>query len=300
VLFSLNFSEPVSDFDLSKLSITGGTASSFKQAGANQYTVVVTPTANSTADIVLTVAAGSVRDLGGNSLASAVSASQAVNTVFDPITNPQPTPDTTAPTLSISDSEAGTAKGPVLFSLSFSEPVSDFDLSKLSITGGTASSFKQAGANQYTVVVTPNANSTADIVLTVAQGSVRDLGGNSLASAVSASQAVNTVFDPITNPQPTPDTAAPTLSISDSEASTAKGPVLFSLNFSEPVSDFDLSKLSLTGGTASSFKQAGANQYTVVVTPNANSTADIVLTVAQGSVQPVASNKLEPINTPWW
>jgi len=60
------------------------------------------------------------------------------------------------------------------------------------------------------------------------------------------------------------------------------------------------SGLSLTGGTASSFKQAGANQYTVVVTPNANSTADIVLTVAQGSVQPVASNKLEPINTPWW
>jgi len=79
------------------------------------------------------------------------------------------------------------------------------------------------------------------------------------------------------------DKAVPTLYISDSEPDTAKGPVLFSLSFSEAVRNFDLSKLSITGGTAGNFKQASANQYTVVVTPNANSTSDIVLTVAAGT-----------------
>jgi hypothetical protein len=100
--------------------------------------------------------------------------------------------DITAPTLTISGSVNGIAKGPVLFTLDFSEPVRNFNLSKLSHTEGTASSFQQVGANQYTVVVTPNANSTADIVLAVAQGSVLDLAGNALASTVSVTQNVDT------------------------------------------------------------------------------------------------------------
>ncbi|NBT86194.1 MAG: hypothetical protein EBT45_06840, partial [Alphaproteobacteria bacterium] len=136
----------------------------------------------------------------------------------------------TSPKLTISDSEPGTAKSAVLFILNFSEAVSDFDLSKISITGGTASGFKQVSASQYTVVVTPTASSTTDIVLTVAAGSVRDLAGNALASEVKATQPVNTVFGP-NNPAPAADTVAPTLVISDSEPGTAKGPVLFTLNF---------------------------------------------------------------------
>ncbi|WP_396436073.1 Ig-like domain-containing protein, partial [Limnohabitans sp.] len=128
-----------------------------------------------------------------------------------------PVIDTTAPSLVITDSEAGTANAPVLFNFSFSEAVADFELSKITITGGTAGALNQTSATQFSLVVTPNANSTTPITLSVAAGSVRDLQGNALAGTVSVSQAVNTVFD-ANNPAPVADTTAPSLVITDSEA----------------------------------------------------------------------------------
>src|SRR5574343_534187 len=139
--------------------------------------------------------------------------------------------------LIITDSVAsGDADGPVLFTFSFSEAVADFDLGTIVLSHGTASNFTKVNDTTYSVLVTPEANSTNAISISVA------------ASTVSASQTVDTTGTPAT------DSTPPTLIITDSVASgDADGPVLFTFSFSEAVADFELGTIVLSHGTASNF-----------------------------------------------
>jgi hypothetical protein len=115
-------------------------------------------------------------------------------------------PDTTAPTLAItSDVSAPTASGPVTFSFVFSEDVGvSFEGGDVVVTGGTAGTFTRVGGTQATLVVTPTANSSGTMTVSVAAGSVSDIAGNASTTGATASKD----FDVRLPSGPT--TAAPT------------------------------------------------------------------------------------------
>ncbi len=115
-------------------------------------------------------------------------------------------PDTTAPTVTIaSDVSAPTASGPVIFSFVFSEDVGvSFEAADVVVTGGTAGAFTRVGGSQATLVVTPAANSSGTLTVSVPAAKVSDLAGN--ANTASATASKN--FDVRLATAPT--TAAPT------------------------------------------------------------------------------------------
>lgn len=117
-----------------------------------------------------------------------------------------PPPDIIPPTLAISDNvPATTATGPVTFTFTFSEPVSGFDASDIVVSGGTPGEFTMGATNRSaTLVVTPGANTTGTLQVSVAAGRFTDFARNASASAASAIQAFDTRA--VTPPPPPPVT----------------------------------------------------------------------------------------------
>jgi hypothetical protein len=125
------------------------------------------------------VAAGAATDTAGNPAGGATAASQPFNT------------DTTAPTLAITDNTAGTAAGPVTFTFTWSEPVTGFELADIAVAGGTAGALTGSGTS-YTLVVTPTANQTGTMSVTVGAGVVIDAAGNANSLGGAGSQPFDT------------------------------------------------------------------------------------------------------------
>ncbi|MCO5106902.1 MAG: Ig-like domain-containing protein [Burkholderiaceae bacterium] len=274
VTFTFTFSEPVNGFTASDVAVTNGTKGTFTGAnGDSVYTLVVTPPADSSGNIDVSVAAGTANDLSGNPSVVPVSASQAFDTAV-------------APTLAITDNSPGTATGPVTFTFTFSEPVNGFTASDVAVTNGTKGTFTGAnGDSVYTLVVTPPADSSGNIDVSVAAGTANDLSGNASVGPVSTSQAF--------------DTAEPTLTITDNASGIATGPVTFTFTFSEPVNGFTAGDVTVTNGTKGTFTGAnGDSAYTLVVTPPADSSGNIDVSVAAGTANDLPGNpSVGPVST---
>jgi Ca2+-binding RTX toxin-like protein len=232
----------------------------------------------------------------------------------------------------ITDDEGGTANiagGTVTYTFTFSEAVSGFTVGEVNVVGGTAniaggavtytfmlskvvSGFPdgevdvvvgtKAGAfatgadnsSVYTLVVTPNANSTTNMTVDVAAG-VATADGNGVANSA-ATQSDQVV-----------DTLAPAVVISDNAAGTANGAVIYSFTFSQAVTDFTVAEVVVTGGTkAGTFASgvSGDSVYTLLVTPNANSTTDMTVNVAasvavdaNNNPNTIAAQSVQGVNT---
>ena len=109
------------------------------------------------------------------------------------------TVDTVAPTVTITDDEAGVANiagGSVTYTFTFSQAVTGFTVADVSVVGGTkAGAFATGtdGDTVYTLVVTPNANATVSMTVDVAAGAAVDISNNSSVAATQAVQAVDTL-----------------------------------------------------------------------------------------------------------
>ncbi|MDI9235208.1 Ig-like domain-containing protein [Limnohabitans sp. HM2-2] len=101
----------------------------------------------------------------------------------------QPPTDTTAPTVTVSDNAPGMASGPVAFTIGFSEVVSGFDVSKLSVSGGSLSGFvANADGKTFTVLATPDANTSGTLRLTISTTGVTDAAGHTAVAPAVAEQ----------------------------------------------------------------------------------------------------------------
>jgi len=263
ITFTFTFSEAIDTFfDPTQITITNGTAGAFNRASDTVSTLVVTPLASHTGTLTLTLAAGAFRDLAGNGSAAVVSTTKAY--------------DTTIPTLTITDNVAATtATGPVTFTFTFSEGVdASFDATKIAVSGGVAGAFTRSSATVSTLVVNPAANTTGTINVSVAAGAFKDLAGNASTASASASQGYNTT-----------SVLIPTVVITDNvAAASASGPVTFTFTFSEAIdTTFNASKITVTGGTAGTFTRSSTTVSTLVVTPPANQSGTITVSVAAGA-----------------
>ena len=240
------FSEAVSDFTDSDVTVTGGTKSGFQTAsGSNRWQVEVTPASGGTATV--SIAADAVQDsLGNNNRAASKSLT-----------------DTTAPSLTItSPAAAPVGSGAFKVYFQFSKPVTGFAAADVSVTNGSLANFIQtSGLNRWEGDVTPTAG--GNVTVTVAEGAAADSMSNSSGAASFTIAA---------------DSTAPGLTIT-SPATAPVGSSAFTVyfQFSEPVSGFDATDVSVTNGTASGFTMSavGHQRWQAQITPQGGGTVTV-------------------------
>ncbi|MBI4986102.1 MAG: Ig-like domain-containing protein, partial [Rhodocyclales bacterium] len=196
VLYTFGFSEAVTGFDTSDVTVTGGTKGAFT-AGTDgkTYTVEVTADDNSTTSLSVTAGNTGVADTAGNALAaSATNSAQAVDTVN--------------PTATVTDNVSGTvnaATTSVAYTYTFSEAVTGLTASDFTVTNGTIGTVSGSGTT-WTVNVTPATGvASGNIGLTLAAGGVADTAGNTNLVFTSADQAIDNVAPTVATLSPADD-----------------------------------------------------------------------------------------------
>ncbi len=252
-LVTITFSEAVSGFDNSDLTIANGTLSNVSSSdGGITWTATFTPTANiSDATNLITLNNAGVANLSGN---SGIGNTDSNNFVID----------TALPTATIvvADNRLGIGETTTV-TITFSEAVSGFDLSDISVANGALSNLTSSdGGVTWTATFTPTAgvNDATNLILIDTAG-VQDLAGN-LGASIAISN--NYILD-ATRPTVNIVVANPHLGIGQSTTVT--------FTFSEAVSNFDLSDLSVTNGDLSNLTSSdGGKTWTATFTPTANVT----------------------------
>ncbi len=178
--------------------------------------------------------------------------------------------DATPPTVAITSTANDPTSGAFDITVTFSEDVTGFDLSDLTVGNGTAGNFAGSGA-VYTATITPSTEGavTVDVAAAVAQ----DLAGN---DNTAASQ-----FG-IEN-----DETVPTVTITSAANDPTGSSFDITVTFSEDVTGFDLSDLTVGNGAAGNFAGSGA-VYTATITPSADGT--VTVDVAAAAAQDLAGN----------
>lgn len=257
---AITFSENVSNFDISDITVTNGSTSAFTGSGKN-YSVNITPTANGT--VTVRVPAGVAQDGAGNK--NMVSADFSL--IYDN-TGPAVALTTTAPN--------PTKTSPIPVRIAFSEAVIGFVMGDITVTNGTLSGFTGAGAN-YSVKVTPIAN--APVTVRVPAGVAQNGSGNYNRD----STALSITFD----------NKGPKAVLSSATPNQTNSPIPVSITFTEAAIGFVMKDITVTNGKLSEFTGSGAN-YSVKVTPIAN--GPVTVKVLAGIAQDEAGNKNVPSN----
>ncbi|MDW8278734.1 MAG: DUF4082 domain-containing protein [Anaerolineales bacterium] len=261
IRFTVVFSEPVSGFDGSDVLLSGTAgATTVVVTGSGATYIVEVSGMGADGTVIATIPANAALDSGGlGNLAS----TSTDNTV---------TYDTTAPTVTV-EQAAGqsdpTNATPILFTVTFSEPVSGFTASDVVLSGTAgATTVNVTGLGPvYTLEVSGMATD-GTVIAAIPANAAQDAAGNGNAASTSVDNQV------------TFDALGPTVTVEQAAAQpdpTNAGPILFTVTFSEPVSGFTASDVVLSG-------TAGAT--TVVVT---GSEADYTLSVSGMAVDGTVS-----------
>ena len=216
----------------------------------------------------------SLVDASGNSCGIVCTAT--VTIVDDDTATVDPTPvDTTAPTVTITSAASEPVSGPFSITVTFSEPVTGFELPDLVVGNGSASEL-QGNEASYTATVTPTASGA--VTVDIAAGAAEDSAGN---PSVAADQ-----FSITADPTPV-DTTAPTVTITSAASEPVSGPFSITVTFSEPVTGFELPDLVVGNGSASEL-QGNEASYTATVTPTASGA--VTVDIAAGAAEDSAGN----------
>ncbi|MCW8208272.1 hypothetical protein D8B24_14725, partial [Verminephrobacter aporrectodeae subsp. tuberculatae] len=257
---SFRFSEPVNGFDTSDIVLTdaNGTLSPpTANAERTVWTATFTPTANvNDATNTIRVNLTGVRDDAGNAgTGSASSDNYSVNTRLA---------DTTGPTATITLADSAlTAGETTTVTITFSEPVKDFDTSDIVCTSGTLSPpTANAERTVWTATFTPTANvNDATNTIRVNLAGVSDDAGNvGTGTASSDSYTVNT--------------QRPTSTITLADTTLSAGvTTTVTFRFSETVNGFTRDDIELSdanGTLGDPTTNDNGRTWTATFTPTAN------------------------------
>ncbi|KGK13629.1 Ig-like domain-containing protein, partial [Vibrio navarrensis] len=178
VLYTFTFSEIVTGFTADDITVSGGTKGTFTEVSGTVYTLVVTPTANSTSNLTVDVAANVATDTAGNPNSAATQSVQVV--------------DTELPSIGISSDKSALKVGETAtLTFTLSESSSDFTVGDIGVTGGSLSGFTGSGTS-YTATFTPSADTTSTAAINVAANAFTDAAGNGNTAATQLSISVDT------------------------------------------------------------------------------------------------------------
>jgi hypothetical protein len=268
VSYTFTFSEPVTGFTVDDVVVAGGTKGTLTaNAGGTTYGLVVTPNVDSTATITVDVAANAATDAAKNGNVAAAQSQQLANTHN--------------PAVVITDDYPGVvhSNDQVVFTFTFNQPVTGFDASDITVANGTRGAFVATSQTVYTQVVTaPAAGVSGNISVNVAAGAATSIA--TAATSLAAAEALQAV-----------NTASPTVIITDSSVGGifAGQTITYTFTFSEAVAGFTIGDVNVVGGTKGAFTASSALVYTLVVTPNDNSTANITVDIPAGAGTSVAT-----------
>lgn len=215
-----------------------------------------------------------------NASLAANSDNRFVVTAVDAATNessasavPTITQDSTGPSASIAFGIAGpTNATSIPVTINFSESVSGFDASDVSVGNGTLSDFTTVSPTQATFNVAPAAD--GNVTIDIAGAATSDAAGNASVAATQASIVS--------------DTTKPTVSFTPTlSAATNSSPLRVSVQFNEDVAGLDLSDLSITSGSASNLTGSGSS-YSFDLTPTSDGA--VVVSLSANAVADGASN----------
>lgn len=226
-------SEAATDFELSDIDTTAGTLDGFTGAGTS-YSAVFTPAADAVGTAVVSVADGRFTDAAGNSNADGAEADNRVTIQFD----------RASPSASIA-ALGGPVAGVYTAQITLSGASTDFTAVDLDLVNASAT---LAGSGRdYTATLTPIGDGL--ISITVRAASFSDGFGNSNAAASNTVGATH-------------DTTGPRAEILDAPDSfAAQASFEIRIVFTEPVTGFDVSDLSLTNAEASGFTGMGTTYH---------------------------------------
>ncbi|WP_187625183.1 Ig-like domain-containing protein [Pseudomonas congelans] len=250
---TITFSEAVSGFNNADLSVANGTLSAVSSNdGGITWTATFTPAANVTdATNLITLDNTGVSNASGNTGGGTTASNNY-------------TIDTQRPTATITVANPSLAIGQTsVVTFAFSERVTNFDLSDISVGNGTLSNLtSDDGGRTWTATLTPDTNVTAlNNFIVLDSGTVNDLAGNAGATIALSSNYT------IDNQRPTAN-----ISIANPNLATGQTSVV-TFAFSEPVTNFTLSDISVANGTLSSLASSdGGATWTATLTPTANVT----------------------------
>ena len=262
---TITFSEAVSGFDQSDLTINGGTVSQFSSLGDDQhYTVTIAPDGQGTLSI--NISEDSAADAAGNTNTAA----QTFTRIYDSV----------RPTVSLSSIISVNATSevtPLQFTATFSESVQGFQQADISLQNASVDSFSGT-TDEYLFnifPVMPSGLTQVMVSVTIQENVSTDTAGNT-----------NTASDAF---QFTYTTERPTVSfVAEKTRSITPEAISLTIVFSRPVTGFDLSDITISNGSISNFSHIdGAGGYTptynCTVTPDGQT--DVTLSVHENVAQ---------------
>jgi hypothetical protein len=273
--FTVVFSEAVTGFGSGSVTLSGtaGATTKVVTGSGTTYNVAV---GGMTSDgtVIATVPAGGAADAAGNTNAASTSAD---NTV---------TYDTTKPDVTINQASGQadpTNASPINFTVVFTESVTGFGSGSVTLSGtaGATTKVVTGSGTTYNVAVS-GMTSNGTVIATVPAGGAADAAGNT--NNVSSSTD-NTVTYDGTKPGVTIDQA------SGQADPTNASPINFTVVFSEAVTGFTGSGVSLSGtaGATNKVVTGSGTTYNVAVS-GMTSQGTVIATVAAGSAADTAGN----------
>ena len=268
---TITFTDDVTDFDdLTDIvfgadSAASATVTSITGSGKT-YTATITPMGNG--DLIIQVPADAAKDTTGNGNEASDSYTVLIDT-----TSPQ------VSTLTVPNA-AGAAFN---VTITFSEDVTDFDdLTDIvfdadSTATATVTSITGSGTS-YTANITPTGD--GNLIVQVPAGAAKDTAGNE--NTASGTQTV------------TISLTGPSVAITDVPTTPQNSAFDVKITFSESVTEFVASDISLGTGVSATVSLTGSGaEYTATITPASSTEEDITLSVPAG----VAKNSTNVTNT---
>ncbi len=253
ITYTFTFSEPVTGFDITDITVTNGTKGTFTATSTSVYTLVVTNTGSVTQTV--SIAAGRCTDLAGN---NNTTASKSV------------TIDRTAPTAAITYSPSGPYKSGTVVTITatFSEVMKDSPVPRITINGANtlaATNMTKVSTTSYRYIHTVGVgNGTATVSLST--------GEDTVGNVVTAAPTGGATFT-VDNTAP----AAPTFSATPT--TQTNGNVIVTINYPGDASTKEY-KIG-SGGTWTA--------YTTAVTVTSNNTIYAIGTDVAGNTSTEAT-----------
>jgi hypothetical protein len=298
VTYTFTFSEAVTGFTADDITVSGGSKGTFTAVSGTVYTLVVTPSAGSTSDITVDVAADIATDAAGNTNTAATQSTQAVDTVVPTVSS-----------VSVPSNGTYKASDSLDFTVNYNENIT------VNTSGGTPRLALSIGSvNRYASYVSGSGNSALVFSYTVQSGdsdtngivlsATLDTNGGTLQD--SAGNSANTTLNSVGSlTSVLVDTTVPT--VSNVSSTTADGSykegdvVAITVTFSEAVTVTGTPQLTLETGdsnrTVNYTSGSGTDTLIFNYTVQAGDTsADLdyasitALTLNGGSIQDSAGN----------
>lgn len=257
--FTINFSEPVTGFSLSDISVSAGTKGSFVAVSTQQYTFTVTISSDATINV--NISSGVCTDLAGN----LNSAASQFTIVFD-----KGAPEISSITFSL---PVPTNASIIGTTIQFNENVTGFTIGDITVVNATLSAFVNVNNNRFTVNVSPSGDGT--VSLSIAAGVCQDISGN-----LNIASAVYSIIS---------DRTAPTIVLTSTVSSpTNVSSFTVNANISEATTNFVLGSIVISNAALSNLQQITPSSYSFTVTPLLNGL--ITISSPAGSFTDLAGN----------